>query len=171
MVRKILVALDRTEKSQQVLDEAIAIAQATGASLTLVHAFSFFDPEYADIAYQYPNMKVPLLQDEAVMFYLEQWQKVEKASQEYLQHHAEQAQAQGIKADYIQQLGHPEQIICEIAKQRNVDLIVIGRRGRRGLSEMFLGSVSNYIMHHAPCSVLVVQTESEKIDVGEKEDQ
>lgn len=170
MVKKILVALDRTEKSQQVLDEAISIAKATGASLTLLHAFSFFDPEYADIAYQYPNMKVPLLQDEAVMFYLEQWQTIEKASQEYLHHHAEQAQAQGVTTDYIQQLGHPEQIICEVAKQRSIDLIVIGRRGRRGLSEILLGSVSNYVMHHAQCSVLVVQTESETIDVGEKED-
>ena len=35
--------------------------------------------------------------------------------------------------------------------------MVIGRRGHKNISEMFLGSVSNYVMHHAPCSVLVVQ--------------
>ncbi|NEO65320.1 MAG: universal stress protein, partial [Moorea sp. SIO4G2] len=36
-------------------------------------------------------------------------------------------------------------------------LIVLGRRGLGGLKEMVLGSVSNYVVHHAPCSVLVVQ--------------
>ncbi len=37
------------------------------------------------------------------------------------------------------------------------DLIVVGRRGRSGLSELILGSASNYVLHHAPCSVLTLQ--------------
>ncbi|MEO0350033.1 MAG: universal stress protein, partial [Cyanobacteria bacterium P01_A01_bin.15] len=41
--------------------------------------------------------------------------------------------------------------------QWNADLIMMGRRGRSGFSELLLGSVSNYVMHHAPCSVLTVQ--------------
>ncbi|MGC1393382.1 MAG: universal stress protein [Coleofasciculaceae cyanobacterium] len=36
-------------------------------------------------------------------------------------------------------------------------MVVVGRRGRTGLAEAFLGSVSNYVVHHAPCSVLVIQ--------------
>jgi nucleotide-binding universal stress UspA family protein len=44
-----------------------------------------------------------------------------------------------------------------VARTWNADLIVIGRRGLRGLAEMFLGSVSNHVIHHAHCSVLVVQ--------------
>jgi len=36
-------------------------------------------------------------------------------------------------------------------------VIMIGRHGRTGLAEFFLGSVSNYVMHHAPCSVLTIQ--------------
>jgi nucleotide-binding universal stress UspA family protein len=39
----------------------------------------------------------------------------------------------------------------------HADLIVMGRRGVSGMHELFLGSVSNYVTHHAPCSVLVVQ--------------
>ncbi len=35
----------------------------------------------------------------------------------------------------------------------------MGSRGLKGLKEMFLGSVSNYVTHHAPCSVLIVRTE------------
>jgi glycosyltransferase involved in cell wall biosynthesis len=39
----------------------------------------------------------------------------------------------------------------------DADLVVMGRRGLSGIKEMFLGSVSNYIIHHVPCSVLIVQ--------------
>ncbi|MFM7578374.1 MAG: universal stress protein, partial [Microcystaceae cyanobacterium] len=38
------------------------------------------------------------------------------------------------------------------------DVIVVGHRGRWGLSEILLGSVSNYVFHHAHCPVLVVPT-------------
>ena len=43
-----------------------------------------------------------------------------------------------------------------MANSWQADMIIVGNRGRSGLSEFFLGSVSNYVMHHAPCSVLVV---------------
>ena len=48
-------------------------------------------------------------------------------------------------------------MICNAAISWQADLIIMGRRGRTGLSELFLGSVSNYVLHHAPCAVLVVQ--------------
>ncbi|AFZ43991.1 UspA domain-containing protein [Halothece sp. PCC 7418] len=64
---------------------------------------------------------------------------------------------EGVKADYEYAVGDPGQLICQLAKEHGVDLIVVGRRGRRGMSEILLGSVSNYVVHHAPCHVLVVQ--------------
>ncbi|NBC65912.1 MAG: universal stress protein, partial [Bacteroidetes bacterium] len=64
---------------------------------------------------------------------------------------------QGIQADYEYAVGEPGKLICQLAKQHEVDLIIVGRRGRRGMSEILLGSVSNYVIHHAPCHVLVVQ--------------
>ncbi len=44
-----------------------------------------------------------------------------------------------------------------MARNCGADVIVMGRRGHSGLSELILGSVSNYVLHHAPCSVLIVQ--------------
>ncbi len=57
----------------------------------------------------------------------------------------------------MQNLGDPGRIICEIARDCDADLIVMGRGNHSGLNEFFLGSVSNYVLHHAPCSVLAVQ--------------
>jgi nucleotide-binding universal stress UspA family protein len=66
------------------------------------------------------------------------------------------AQAAGVAVEFSQNVGDPAITICAVAKSWEADLILVGSRGRRGLSELVLGSVSNHIMHHAPCSVLVV---------------
>jgi len=47
--------------------------------------------------------------------------------------------------------------IIEYATQRNIDLIVIGTRGRTGLKRFFMGSVANGVIQHAHCSVLVIR--------------
>ena len=62
----------------------------------------------------------------------------------------------GISTESKCEVGHPGALIRDLAKDWNADLIVMGRRGLSSLQEVFLGSVSNYILHHAPCSVLVV---------------
>ena len=47
--------------------------------------------------------------------------------------------------------------IIEYATRKNIDLIVIGTRGRTGLKRFFMGSVANGIVQHAHCSVLVIR--------------
>jgi nucleotide-binding universal stress UspA family protein len=47
--------------------------------------------------------------------------------------------------------------ICRVAQQRAVDVIVVGSHGRTGLERLFLGSVSEHVVRHAPCPVLVVR--------------
>ncbi|NJN72511.1 MAG: universal stress protein [Limnothrix sp. RL_2_0] len=70
---------------------------------------------------------------------------------------AEEKGVTSVKVDY--KVGESREEICIAAKEWNADMVVIGRRGLKGLSEILLGSVSNYIVHHAPCSVMVVQHE------------
>jgi nucleotide-binding universal stress UspA family protein len=46
--------------------------------------------------------------------------------------------------------------IVEEAKKKNVDLIVMGTRGKTGLKRVFLGSVAQKVIGYAPCPVMVV---------------
>jgi universal stress protein A len=52
--------------------------------------------------------------------------------------------------------GSPKEEICALAKQENVDLIIVGSHGRHGLA-LLLGSTANDVLHHAPCDVLAVR--------------
>ena len=52
--------------------------------------------------------------------------------------------------------GEAADVICRAAEQRGVDVIVVGSHGRTGLGRFFLGSVSEHVVRHSPCPVLVV---------------
>lgn len=54
-------------------------------------------------------------------------------------------------------MGIPGQFIVEIAEEWNADLVVVGTHGYGAWSRLMLGSTSDSIVHHAPCSVLVVR--------------
>lgn len=53
--------------------------------------------------------------------------------------------------------GDPPLAILESAKQQNVQMIVVGARGLKGIKRFLLGSVSQKILTHASCSVLIVR--------------
>jgi nucleotide-binding universal stress UspA family protein len=53
--------------------------------------------------------------------------------------------------------GHPAEAILKYAREQSQDLIVMGSRGLTGTSEFLLGSVSNAVVHHAKCAVLIVR--------------
>jgi nucleotide-binding universal stress UspA family protein len=53
--------------------------------------------------------------------------------------------------------GSPAEVLCDLAAHLQADLIVVGNRGMQG-GRRFLGSVPNTVSHHAPCSVLIVDT-------------
>jgi nucleotide-binding universal stress UspA family protein len=54
-------------------------------------------------------------------------------------------------------MGAPDQILIEAAKQFNADLIIIGPHGRGFWGRLLLGSITDSLVHNAPCSVLVVR--------------
>lgn len=66
------------------------------------------------------------------------------------------ANAAGMKVQVIVRTGHSYNTILEVAKEKNVDLIIIASH-RPGLQDYFLGSTAAKVVRHANCSVLVVR--------------
>jgi nucleotide-binding universal stress UspA family protein len=57
----------------------------------------------------------------------------------------------------IIETGDAADAICQTAKRLGVDVIIVGSHGRTGLGRLFLGSVSEHVVRHAPSPVLVVR--------------
>lgn len=61
-----------------------------------------------------------------------------------------------LKCRLIKENGNPGEAVCKVAKERNVDHVVMGSRGLGTVSRALVGSVSDYCLHHANVPVSVV---------------
>lgn len=159
MFRKILVAVNNTEIGRHVFAQALSLATVTNAELMVLQVISPFNDDYLNASEMETHSRYASSQSHSVQYYLGEWEKLKQQGVEFLTLLTNQAIAKGVAAEFTQELGDPGRNICEVARNWNADVIVIGRRGLSGISELFLGSVSNYVLHHAPCSVLTVQGE------------
>ena len=154
MINKILVAVERSTNNNLVFDAAISLAKTTGASLMLLHVLSENEANYPVLpTYTY----YPILNDRDYQLYQEKLEQYKQLGISFLQNLTFKATEAGIATEYTQLIGNPGRTICELSTTWNADLIIVGSRGLKGLKEMFLGSVSNYVTHHAPCSVMIVR--------------
>jgi nucleotide-binding universal stress UspA family protein len=162
MFHKILVAIDHSKLGEHVFDEALTLTKATSASLVLLNVLSPEDEASPSTPILIRQESYPVgLSGRVVEIYQELWETYAKQELEMLRSLTDKAIAAGVEATFQQVLGSPSRIICELARELAVDLIILGRRGRSGLNELILGSVSNYVLHHAPCSVLTVHRQSQ----------
>jgi nucleotide-binding universal stress UspA family protein len=161
MYKKILVALDNTAISESVFEQGLKLAQAMSANLMLVHVLTseeegspFPIPPGMEATYWVPASEMEL------EIWKEDWARFETACLETLRTYSRTANAAGVNAEFRQLVGHPGRSICQIARAWGAQLVIVGNHGRSGLSEFFLGSVSNYVLHHAPCAVLVIKSDT-----------
>lgn len=161
MYSKILVAVDNSAASEAVFRQALQLGQAMQAKLLLVHGLSSDEdgspmpiPPEAEGPYWGPSIGTEVDFD----LWRETWERYESEGLERLQRFAAIANEANVLTEFRQVAGNPGKVICQLAQQWGADLIVMGHRGRSGLTELMLGSVSNYVMHRAPCSVLVLKT-------------
>ncbi|MGJ3250153.1 MAG: universal stress protein [Elainellaceae cyanobacterium] len=153
---RILAGLDCSELSPRVFETALEIAQQNQAELFLFHCLT------ADIVIGTPSFAgdiglSPHLVNQAYQSEYIQLEQQTHRAQEFLQKYYEIAVRSGVKtqSDYL--ITEAGAGICRTAQAWNADLVVLGRRGRKGFAEALLGSVSNYALHHAHCAVLIVQ--------------
>jgi nucleotide-binding universal stress UspA family protein len=155
MFSKILVAIDDSAMSRPVFEAGLFLAQATGSAMKMIYVIS---PDRASIhdaksqaAYLQPY---PAKSERQLNCYLGH---LELPDQDPLREYTDRATVAGIQATFVSCFGVPGSTICEVAHNWKADLIVLGRRGLPEHTEQQLGSVSSYVLHHAPCTVHVIQ--------------
>jgi nucleotide-binding universal stress UspA family protein len=57
--------------------------------------------------------------------------------------------------------GSPDSAIVERAEETNADLIIVGSHGYRAWERLLIGSVSDSVVHHAPCTVMIVRSKKD----------
>jgi nucleotide-binding universal stress UspA family protein len=149
MFQKILVAIDDSESSRSIFEQSLALAKADQSELMLIHVLTMINDFY-------PSDTFIGMPASAMRIYAEQLESREQAGIKKLQSLAVEATTAGIPTNFVQKIGDPGKVICEIAIDWNANLIVVGRRGLNGLSELLMGSTSNYVLHHASCAVLTI---------------
>ena len=153
MYKKILVALDRSAIAEKVFETALYLGKSFQAELNLVHILSLnVATNTVGLTPFTLNYETQILQEVQ-----EESHRRRQESLENLQYLVKQAQQETISAIYTQLYGDPAKAICEQADAWGADLILMGRRGHSTVSEIFLGSVSSYVIHRCHSAVHLVQ--------------
>jgi nucleotide-binding universal stress UspA family protein len=140
MFHNILVAVDGSPDSEQALTEAIDLARAERAPLTLVTAVA----QLPATAYMTAGEELGRLLEDA------------RAYAEAILRRARERVPDGLTVTAVlAEQPIRAALIDQIAKG-NHDLVVMGSRGRGGVRAALLGSVSHHVLHHSPVPVLIV---------------
>lgn len=153
--QSILVAVDDSEVSKKAFATAKRLAVALSTRLLIVHVLSTSDRLSPQRPYTYSTPDTIHIDESIRKKYEREWTNYVTHYESLLSQKTDEAIAAGIDVAFIQQYGLPGFTLCKIARASEVGLIVVGSHQRHGMAEMMLGSTSNYVTHHAPCSVLV----------------
>jgi nucleotide-binding universal stress UspA family protein len=157
MFQRILIATGDSPASATVLEAGLTLAEKLGACIMLLHVMNLLTGSFETLANPLIGGTYALMDNFTSQQQQETWHNEENLGLERLQTYAAQAKARQIEAEISQNLGEPGAMICETAKNWSADLIVVGRNQKSALSELFLGSTSNYVLHHAPCAVIAIR--------------
>ena len=140
---RILVAVDGSEGSLKALRKAVDITKRNNAKLYITH----------------------ILDDSGSLpFNVEQYVKfAETTGRELLEKCQTYAKDNGlIEMALLLDTGSPRTMISKtIPEREEIDVIIMGARGLNAVERFFIGSVSDYVIRHAICDLLIVRTDSE----------
>jgi|SRR5829696_7343832 len=141
---KILLATDGSEEAELATRAAIDLADATNSELHIIYVGRV--PKYLENGSRGRDYNRTV------------YEKLQKESGKMLRRLTWQAQvAGGTVAGAHLRMGGVAREIVDLAEEMGVDLIVIGSRGRGRIRRLLMGSVSDPVVRHAHCSVLVVR--------------
>lgn len=138
-IRTVLLATDLQPASEPATSEALSLAAALSARLLVV---SVIDPGQRRL----PGVKSEVRVDQIR-------ERREAAAQGLVAHGREM----GADVSFLVWEGDPGEAIVEAAAAEGADLIVVGSRGHGAVGRFLIGSVSDHVVRHATCPVMVVR--------------
>ncbi len=145
--RHIMVATDFSRYSDTALKKALELAKPYNAKVSVVHAAEVLS---SDLYPAIGELAVPVMVNNSELEE-KQMQRLENQLDKHIKKLG--YSPENLNTEIIN--GHKVDEIVDYATKNNVDLIVMGSHGRRGLARL-VGSATNGVIHHAPCDVLTV---------------
>jgi nucleotide-binding universal stress UspA family protein len=136
--KKLLIGFDGSPQSEKATESALALARSLDAKVLLFAVAR--PPEPATI------VEVDAMIDDAREHFEAQFKKI-----------AERASALEVELATAIAVGHPVEQIVHRAELDQVDLIVLGRRGKSRFEKMLVGSTAEKVLRYAHCPVMVVR--------------
>lgn len=154
---RVLLALDGSGEAMDAAKAAVEVSNATGSELHIVFVLSTADR----MPYAYPYAR-------------ERWDAIlEQAkhdAREFVDREAERIEAEGGKVkDAHLAFGRPEAEIVKLSEELEAGLVVMGSRGLGGVRRALMGSVSDAVVRHAHCPVMIVRPKKEAATAGTAE--
>ena len=143
---RILVAADGSSHANRALDFAARLAkELKGVEVTLINVGHI------------PITESPPIGNPGYVDYGAMEEALERAGRQILEYAAKPFAANDMRVTPLYRSGDPAAEIIRAAREKKVELIIVGARGLSQLSGLILGSVSEKVLHVAPCPVIVVR--------------
>jgi nucleotide-binding universal stress UspA family protein len=136
-IRRILLATDLSAASAAATSQALGLADDLRADLVILSVIE-------------PVARLP-------GGLVRRVDQVRGAREAAAQEIVEQGRGRRVSVEFLVWQGEPAEAIVEAAGSEQVDLVVVGSRGRGSMGRLLIGSVSDRVVRHAPCPVLVVR--------------
>ena len=141
-IKKILFLIDFAGNYDSLLPWVSTFVEKFGATLYV----AFVTQDFSNFATFYvPHGNIKSFQDE-----------VKAAAEKRMAAAAKEHFQNFPKLKTVVLVGSPAEKILELARQENIDLIIMGAHGRKGLERAFFGSVADKVVTGAPCPVLTI---------------
>ncbi len=139
----ILIGIDSSPASDRAVALALRMASATGSDVLLVHAIPW-SPYSFQTAQDNENRAA------------EREAEIDAATTQLLRPTLERAKEAGVHAEGIARHGHPVELLVDLAAERNVDHIIVGRTGESRMKQVLYGGIPGRLILNAPVAVTVV---------------
>ena len=154
MYKKVLFTTDGSQFAEDSLPWAVDLAKQCKADLRIITVIE--NPVF------YGTPEATALYD--AEFYRSLSSELEKLAATSVERARKTAESSGVICTTSVRHGSPADEIIEECKDWGADVVVVSTHGRSGLARLFLGSVANRIVNHAPCPVLLHRVSSVKKD-------